>query len=562
MTLAVLAAGGWFGYRTVLGPGCSGQVRITVAAAPEIAPVLQATVTDWTKNGGAVDGRCVAADVTPADPAEVAAAVATKHNVAVAGIGRAGGGVNLPDVWIPDSSMWLARLHAVAPGFTPDNAESIARSPVVLAMPEPVAAEVGWPEKQLGWGDLLAQIAGGSALRAGIVEPSRDAAGLSGLLAISAAAQAAEDPQTVTTALLRALATGKSALREDLLARFPRSNDAASIASALSAAALSEEDVIEYNAKRPPIPLAALYLEPAPPALDYPYAIMPGTDPVRAAAADRLFDAFTGSAFRDRLAARGLRAADGTGGNGFTPPRGAPETIAAAGDESGGAAAAGPDVAVIDRVISTWMAVTLPGRMLAVMDVSGSMFQRVPTANNATRMQVTLAAAQRGLDLFDDSWAVGLWVFSTQLAGNRDYRELVPIGTLAGQRTRLREAISQITPKPNGDTGLYDTLLAAYQTVQKDWQAGRVNSVVIFTDGKNEDANGISHARLLEKLKELADPEKPIQVIVIGIGTDLGQDELTAITEVTGGGVFIAEDPANIGDILLKAISLRPATVR
>lgn len=154
------------------------------------------------------------------------------------------------------------------------------------------------------------------------MEPTRDAAGLAGLLAVTAAAQQAEDAQSATTALLRTLATGKSALRVDLLARFPRSTDPASIASALSVAALSEEDVIEYNARRPPIPLTVVYLEPAPPSLDYPYAIMPGIDPVRAAAAEELFKKLGTADFRDRFGARGLRAPDGSWGSGFTPPRG------------------------------------------------------------------------------------------------------------------------------------------------------------------------------------------------------------------------------------------------
>ncbi|HEX5541524.1 MAG TPA: VWA domain-containing protein, partial [Micromonospora sp.] len=78
---------------------------------------------------------------------------------------------------------------------------------------------------------------------------------------------------------------------------------------------------------------------------------------------------------------------------------------------------------------------------------------------------------------------------------------------------------------------------------------------------KNEDDDGISHAKLLAELKRLADPKRPIQVIIIGIGTGVSQSELEGITDVTGGGVMTTEDPAKIGDIFLKAISLRPATV-
>jgi hypothetical protein len=53
------------------------------------------------------------------------------------------------------------------------------------------------------------------------------------------------------------------------------------------------------------------------------------------------------------------------------------------------------------------------------------------------------------------------------------------------------------------------------------------------------------------------DPKKPIQVILIGIGTSTSEASMRRITDVTGGGVFIAEDPANIGQIFLQAIALR-----
>jgi len=46
-----------------------------------------------------------------------------------------------------------------------------------------LAESLGWPEKKPGWADLLQQITTGTSLRAGIVEPTRDAAGMSGLLA-------------------------------------------------------------------------------------------------------------------------------------------------------------------------------------------------------------------------------------------------------------------------------------------------------------------------------------------------------------------------------------------
>ncbi|MFD0968890.1 substrate-binding domain-containing protein [Plantactinospora endophytica] len=568
MALVLVAVGGWYGYRQWTGSDCSGELKLTLAAAPEIAPAVEKTADAWAADGAEVDGLCVAVEVTAAESVEMAAAVAGQHGVSVSGVGQASGSAVLPNVWLPDSSTWLLRLRQQAPAFAPQNNTSVARSPVVVAMPEPLATTVGWPQKKLGWKDLLGRITTGTQLKTGLVEPSRDAAGLAGLLSLSIAAQSAggAQAQQATTAALRALATGVSAVREELIAQFPRATDPTSIARGLGAAALSEEDVIEFNAKKPPVPLAALYLEPAPISLDYPYAVMPGIEPAKAAAADKLFAALGTAGFRRDLAAQGLRAADGTWADGFAPPRGAPSpagtsqpTPTTPAPNPGGTAGGG-DGLLIERVLSSWAVATQTGRMLAIIDISGSMSRKVPTANNATRMQVTLEAARRGLALFDDSWALGLWVFSTELNGSRDYRSLVPIGPMSAQREQLESKLGTITPKKLGDTGLYDTILAGYRAVQDDWQPGRVNSVVMLTDGKNEDADGISQAALLAELKRISDPDRPVRVIIIGISAEVSKAELDSIPKVTGGGAFVTEDPAKIGDIFLQAIAARESS--
>ncbi|HEU5107829.1 MAG TPA: VWA domain-containing protein, partial [Micromonosporaceae bacterium] len=323
-------------------------------------------------------------------------------------------------------------------------------------------------------------------------------------------------------------------------------------------APLSEQAVISYNAAKPPIQLAALYVEPAPASLDYPMAVLPGIDPAKVEAAAGLRAALRSSSFRDRLAAQGLRGPDGVGGEGFATPTGAPSpagTPSAAAGQGGGEVQ--QKVAAIERALSTWTAITLPARMLAVIDVSGSMLEKVPSAGNATRAQVTQEAARRGLGLFDDSWAVGIWAFSTNLVGSRDYRELAPIGPLSSNRNALLAATTQLNPKRNGDTGLYDTLLAAYRVVKAGWDPGRINSVVMLTDGENDDDNGIELPALLQALQKEKDPERPIQVVLIAIGPNVGEAKLKQIVGVTGGGVFTTEDPSKIGEIFLKAVSLR-----
>ena len=565
MAIVVILAGSWLGYQSLADDKCSGQIKLTIAAATEIAPAVDRAAQQWTSGGANVNGTCVAVTVTGVNPATTASAVALKHGVGLPGLGPAGKSASVPDVWIPDSSTWLLRLRSEASGFVPTDGKSIAQSPVVVAMPEPVAQQVGWPDRRLAWSDLLVKMTTGNSLRTGIVDPTRDAAGLAGLLALSSATGSDPEAKATQVGALRALAAGSSSLRDDLLQKFPRSLDAADLASSISAAPLSEEDVVAYNAERPQVKLAALYLDPIPPALDYPFAVMPEVDLTKAAAATQLREALEQPTFKNELAATGLRAADGTVGTGFAAPIGAPQASPAATsatDGTEGTAAGGLDPAALNRALGTWAAITLPGRALAVFDVSGSMLTKVPTAGGLTRAEVTRRAASQGLTLFDDKWAVGTWIFSTELVGKQAWKQIEPISPLSSRRAALAASIQQIRPKEGGQTGLYDTALAAYKNVQDTWEAGRVNSVLLFTDGANKNPDGISRATLVAQLKKLADPERPVRMVIIGIGNEVDRGELQAIAKATpAGGVFVAPDPAKIADIFLEAISSRSGAV-
>ncbi len=394
---------------------------------------------------------------------------------------------------MPDSSAWLLRLRTAKATNVPARGTSVATSPIVVAMPEPLATQVGWPKAKLTWPDLLKQVtAANSQLKVGIVDPTRDTSGLAGLLAIGAAAQAAGPQATETaTAAFRALVAGSSQVRQEILQRFPHATDAAALTNSLGAAPLSEQAVLSYNQSQPPVRLAALYVQPAPNPLDYPFVTVTSGD--RGAAANAFAKSLTGAAFRDRLASAGLRAPDGTTGRGFQTPAGAPTSLGK------GVAV---DGATVERAVQTWLAIALPARMLAILDVSGSMLEKVPTAQNHTRMEVTAEAARKGLALFDDSWSLGLWIFSTLLDGDKDYRELQPIAPLSAQRTQILQSLAQITPKKNGDTGLYDTILAGYQTIQDGYDPGAINTLLVMTDGQNDDKNGITLDQLIDPAEE------------------------------------------------------------
>ncbi|MFF5084327.1 VWA domain-containing protein [Actinoplanes sp. NPDC000266] len=565
MAIVVVLAGSYLGYQQLSDKGCTGSIRLTVAAANEIQPAVDQAAQRWVQDGANVDGTCVAVSVVNTNSSTMAAAVAGEHKVQLTGLGTAPESVKVPDVWIPDSSTWLLRLKAEAPGFAPTDQKPIAQSPVVVAMPKPIAERIGWPDKELSWGTLLNQMLTSTTLNTGIVNPSLDAAGLAGLLALGQAAGSGEKAQSTKVSAIKGLANSASALRDDLLQKFPKSADPNDIAQSLGAAPLSEEDVVAYNAEKPAVPLVALYLNPSPLPLDYPYAVMPEVDLQKTKVAEGLRTQLASASFKNALGAAGLRAPDGSFGAGFSRPLGAPDAspavtkpAAGGGENAGGTAAAGLDASTLAQVLGSWNAITQPGRVLAVFDVSGSMKDPVPSANNQSRALVTQKAAAAGLSMFDDKWAVGVWLFSTEMNGKKPWKQVQSIKPLASSRTQIAGAIPQIVPKSGGDTGLYDTILAAYGEVKKTYQPGKVNSVILFTDGKEENPDGISKEKLLAELKKLNDPKEPVRLVIIGIGDGIDEPVLQQIVKVTpAGGVFIAKDPARMASIFAEAIGRR-----
>ncbi|MEU4419371.1 substrate-binding domain-containing protein [Actinoplanes sp. NPDC024001] len=568
MAIVVVISGAWLTYQQFADSGCTGSVRLSVAAAPEIAPAVKQVADQWSQNGAEVGGTCIAVDVADQSAATVAGAVSREHSATLVGLGTGFESVQVPDVWIPDSSTWLLRLRNDASGFNPSKIVPIAQSPLVVAMPEPIAQKVGWAGKKLSWNTLLAQFNSETPLQVGIVDPSRDASGLVSLLAISQAATASgEGGAERRVQALRTLAERDSKVRQELLERFPKAATEDELAGGLSAAPLSEEAVVTYNAKQPAVRLSALYVDPSPTALDYPYSIMPQVvDQQKAAAAQGLLDQLTSSAAKEALGNAGLRAADGTYGSTFKAPLGAPQaspaiTPSAGKPGSGGTAASGVDGAALSSVVGSWIATTLPGRALAVFDVSGSMSEPVPTANGLSKAKVTQQAARSGLALFGDDWQVGVWRFATNLDGELPYKQLERIQPLTVARDRLDQSINRLDPVEGGGTGLYNTVLAAYKHVKDGYQGGRINSVILFTDGEDDNANGLTRAQLLAALKKEYDPKKPVRLVLIGIGDKVSKEELQAIEgAVEGAGSFFAEDPTKITQIFAQAIGQRTAT--
>jgi ABC-type molybdate transport system substrate-binding protein len=529
--VVALAAWAGYAYGTSRGDGadCTTPVSVNVAAAPEIAGVLAHIAAGLTPEQRADGDTCYVYQVFGQEPAQVAAALTgTAKDLAA-------------DVWVPDSTYWLREAGAVNLDL-PQQGQSIATSPMVLAMPEQVAKRFGWPAKPLAWSSVLAAAETANPLQVGIADPGNSPVGLFGLMAVRGIVQGSNRPDTARVAAFRQLSRNVAAPTDDLLDALRKGNGAT---IALAAAPVSEQAVVQYSRIRQPVPMVAAYPDAAVPGLDYPYVVLPGaSDQVRTAA--QRFLAVALRADPTELAARGFRAPDGTAGPSF-PTAGGIDTRRVP-------LATLPAQADVDGLLAEWAGVNQSGRILAVIDVSGSMNQLVP-GTDKTRMELTKQTAQAGMGLFKPTTEAGLWIFSTDLPGGKDYQELLPIGPLYAQGAKAIAAIGRIQAKPNGSTGLYDTVLAGYQTLRAGWNPARINALVVLTDGQNEDPNGITRPVLLTKLRALADPRKPLRIIFIGLGTDVNATELSQIAAVTGGRAFVTPDPRKIADIFLAALA-------
>ena len=203
-----------------------------------------------------------------------------------------------------------------------------------------------------------------------------------------------------------------------------------------------------------------------------------------------------------------------------------------------------------------------PSRILAVFDVSTSMEAPV---GGGTRATLARDAAKATLSLVPGDFALGLWAFAYHLDGDQDWAELVPTRELDAdvegrpQRDVLDEQLNSIPERLTpGGTGLYDTTLAAVRAAREDYDPTAVNSILVLTDGTNEDDDeGIALDRLLETLRSEANPERPVKVIGVALGPDADLEALEQIAEASGGAAYSAVDPADLQTVLFDALRQR-----
>ena len=545
------------------GDECSGEdaLTISVAPAPGIAPAVTRAARRFNDDRNLVAGRCVRARVRPADPAGVATLLSGKG---VAGVAER------PDVWIPDSSLWTRLVEGseragAAAGLT--GLGGMASTPIVPAMPKGLAArlrDLGAPA-QPSWTELLAAAGtaanaergtggapAGSAipprlLRLRVPDPDGTATGMGTLMLASALLSGDPKGRALFTGVVRTIREGVAVSVEAGFEGFGRE-----AAERYPVALAPEQAVFGHNAKRPPRNAVAVYPSEGTIFLDHPVTVLSG-DPAELDAARLLRRELASDATRDDVHELGFRTPDGAAPAAFSAKTGlsrrAPKALPPA------------SAAEVGRTMQQWAQLSLGLRMLSIFDISGSMDRRI--APGATRLQSTIRTAQNGLSLLPDDSELGQWVFSTELEGERDWRELVSVGPLSerlGSATRRRlvlGAFARTRVKEGGGTGLYETALAALDHMKRTYKPEYVNSVLLWTDGRNEDRDGPSLAETLDRVRRAYDPERPVQINMFGIGDGVDPGALRQIARATNGDAYVAQTPGQVQSFFLKALSQR-----
>ncbi|MGY1635559.1 VWA domain-containing protein [Geodermatophilus sp. SYSU D00742] len=522
MAAVVLVAAGVTWWAVGSGAGdCERTDVVRVAVAPELAPVAEQVLSGAE---GLREEDCAAAEVTAQEPLQTVGDLGALE------------APDLPHLWVPDSSLWPARAGEVPL----ETAGSVATSPVVLATSRAAVDALGWADEPPGWGEALT---GERALA--VPDLATSAEGLAALGAVRTALGGDEAADNaVVQAVLVAERGPSMSPAEALEAGSADAGDAPLVP-------VSEQEVVAANAGTEDPSLVAVYPREGSPSLDYPVVRVGSASGADAAAVDAAVRALTSDAARTAVLEAGFRDADGAPPTGAGPATGireaAPEALQL-------------DPAQVQSLLGQLSELAAPSRILTVFDVSTSM--EAP-AGGGTRATLARDAAKSALSLVPGTFALGLWVFASELEGQEDWTELVPTRALEAQvdgreqRDLLDEQLDTIPGRLTpGGTGLYDTTLAAVRAARADYEPTAVNSVLMVTDGTDED-DGIPLAELLRTIADEADPERPVKVIGVALGPDADLGALEQIAAATDGAAYSAVDPTALQTVLFDALRQR-----
>lgn len=513
------------------GDGCEDAASVRIVPAPEAAPVVQAALDAALADPAVtpaedIDRDCLDVEVEGQTPQLVLAEL-------VEGTGRR------VDVWVPDSSVWSSRATSL--GVENEPLGVLGRSDVVVASTQGAVDELGWGEGPPTWAEVMT-----APRPLAVPDFSESAAALLGLTAAVAEVddQAAQG-ELATAAVLSQERAGvdEDQMEQEILAGVAGAGADAGVAvvgglTLARAAERPEGDALVTVSPAGPVPF-----------LDYPLVDLGDFErPERRPYVDFVVAALGSEPARAVLAEAGLD----TGAE----PR--PDALPV------------PDQQQDTLLLTTVSALEQPSQILVVMDVSTSMSAEVEPG--VTRADVAGEAALRALGLLPDTSSIGLWLFASELEGEQDWTVAAPIRRLdepgesgSTQREQLAGVVSTLSERLRpGGTSLYDVTLAAVREARETRRENAVTTVVVITDGRNEDSTGVQLDQLVELLAEDAGDGEAVGLAMVAFGPDADLESIRTIVssaEQSGAAVpaqaIDAREPDALAELLISTISAR-----
>jgi Mg-chelatase subunit ChlD len=488
--LIALAAPPVVAYGRVLLLGCPQPTEVRVLTSQDALPAISEVARKFEQHTAKEHHECRTARLHVFSAPGNRGAIALRSSWSSQDLREVG---PHPDVWLPDSTTEtnevVRRTGGVGSAVTIRPGGSVAFSPVVLAVPTPMAQDVV-SSSQEKWGDLLTKV-GRDGIAIGRPNP---------LLAI--------DGRFATQALYETLDPAVVERRVEETDRL----------RAGAAMITTEQVLLRYNktscAQKPC--LTALYPSDTYRA-DYPVNLVewdaPDVSNLAAREPARQFQAWLGTQEgMTALNSAGLRPAKQAAGPEFREELGVQAGLALDHDE------AAPDEAAWPEFQKKYEQAKRDGRVWLTLDASGSMAEQ--TATGESRFAIAVAGVGKALTQMGAKDTYGLSVFS-----DNEVRPLVPLG----RRDKEAAATALSTVRPSGGTPLHQAILDSLDRVGAN-DAGHVSAVIALTDGEDT-TSAQTRQDVVDAVKQ-----RGIRVFVIAVGdASCAAHALTAITDASGG---------------------------
>ena len=97
----------------------------------------------------------------------------------------------------------------------------------------------------------------------------------------------------------------------------------------------------------------------------------------------------------------------------------------------------------------------------------------------------------------------------------------------------------------------YRDLVAAYDPRFR-------TSLVMLTDGRNRDpGGGLSQEELIDELSAIRDDDRPVEVILLGMGPDVDAESMKRVAQATGGRYVPVREAEDMPSVLVGLVAAR-----